>query len=108
MYLASRFGRRPRSQRHIAGLRRRISSVAARRLSLEPLEDRRLLSIELFGVPTWDAQGPESLTSSTGVRVPGNHVSGAIQAIAVHPQNAEVVYVGTVNGGAWRETERRL
>ncbi|MGB4858167.1 MAG: hypothetical protein WBP11_02460, partial [Dokdonella sp.] len=33
---------------------------------------------------------------------PDNEVSGAVQAIAAHPTNANILYVGAVNGGIWR------
>jgi hypothetical protein len=35
----------------------------------------------------------------------GNPVAGAIQAIAVDPNNANTLYVGTVNGGVWKTTQ---
>jgi photosystem II stability/assembly factor-like uncharacterized protein len=34
-----------------------------------------------------------------------NPVTGAIQAIAVDPHNANTVYVGAVNGGVWKTTQ---
>ncbi|MFC1858440.1 hypothetical protein ACFL9U_10530, partial [Thermodesulfobacteriota bacterium] len=34
--------------------------------------------------------------------LPGNPVAGAITAIAIHPINARIVYIGTANGGVWR------
>jgi hypothetical protein len=33
---------------------------------------------------------------------PNNEVSGAIHAVVAHPTDANVMYVGTVNGGIWR------
>ena len=33
---------------------------------------------------------------------PDNEVTGAIQAIAAHPSNANILYIGAVNGGIWR------
>ncbi len=35
---------------------------------------------------------------------PNNQAAGAIQAVAPHPANADVIYVGTVNGGIWKTT----
>ena len=35
---------------------------------------------------------------------PNNDVSGAISAIAASPTNADVVYIGSVNGGVWKST----
>jgi hypothetical protein len=50
----------------------------------------------------WVSRGPAP-TQSAQVRVPpDNEVCGAIHALAVHPTNADVIYVGAVNGGVWR------
>jgi hypothetical protein len=50
----------------------------------------------------WQGFGP-SPTVSAQVRVPpDNEVTGAIHRLAVHPTNANIIYVGTVNGGIWR------
>ena len=31
-----------------------------------------------------------------------NEVAGAIQAVAAHPTNPNILYVGTANGGIWK------
>ncbi len=52
----------------------------------------------------WTSRGPAP-TQSAQVRVPpDNEVCGAIHAIAAHPTNADILYVGAVNGGVWRTT----
>ncbi len=52
----------------------------------------------------WVSRGPAP-TQSAQVRVPpDNEVCGAIHAIAAHPSNADILYVGAVNGGIWRTT----
>lgn len=54
------------------------------------------------GGGTWLALGP-SPTQSAQVDVPpDDEVTGAIQAIAAHPTNADILYIGAVNGGIWR------
>ena len=70
--------------------------------TLEPLESRLLLSVELVGVPDWVDQGPETILNGTSVIGTTNPVTGAVQSIAVNPNNAQQIYVGTVNGGIWR------
>ncbi len=74
------------------------------RLSFEPLEDRRLLSLSLFGVPDWVEQGPGPTTGGQVNLGGGNPVSGAIEAVAPHPTDANTIYVAAVNGGVWRTT----
>jgi hypothetical protein len=80
--------------------------------SLEPLESRLLLSVGLVGVPDWVEQGPAvSINGQTAGLAAGgdparpNPVVGAIEAIASHPSNANIIYVGTVAGGVWRTTD---
>ncbi len=57
------------------------------------------------GGNAWVARGP-SPTRGAQVRVaPDNEVTGAVQAIAAHPTNADIMYVGAVNGGIWRTAD---
>ncbi len=71
-----------------------LSSVA------EVVEERCLLSVS----SAWVAQGPGP-TINAQVAIPANDpVNGAIHTIAAHPTNADIVYVGTVNGGVWKTT----
>ena len=58
------------------------------------------------GVPQWVEQGPGPATNG-GSGVPGEVVSGAIAAVATHPANADVVFIGSTNGGIWRTTNAR-
>jgi hypothetical protein len=56
------------------------------------------------GGGAWVALGP-SPTQSAQVSVPpDNEVTGAIHAIAAHPTNASILYIGAVNGGIWKTT----
>ncbi|MEM7705433.1 MAG: Ig-like domain-containing protein [Pseudomonadota bacterium] len=58
-------------------------------------------------VGIWIPLGPAPIEAPTG----GNNVdnvgtnspaSGAIHAVAPHPTNPDIIYVGSVNGGVWR------
>src|SRR5688572_26185422 len=52
---------------------------------------------------TWTAQGPgPSLGGGTEKVTPNNEVVGAIHAVAAHPTDANILYVGGVNSGIWR------
>ena len=83
-----------------------------RRLArFESLEDRILFSADFVGIPLWESQGPApivntgsdgGLTSGNAIVAPNNPATGAVQAIAVNPNNAQQIYVATVNGGIWR------
>ena len=89
--------------RHKAAVPRR-QSLLRRALRFEVLEDRSLLSITPTGVPSWVEQGPSSEVQA-GSSVPQNNaVSGAVQSIAVNPNNTAQIIVGTVGGGVWRST----
>ena len=50
----------------------------------------------------WIDRGPAPTRSAQVNVPPNNEVCGAIQALAPHPTNANVLYIGAVNGGLWR------
>jgi hypothetical protein len=64
---------------------------------VERLEDRVTPST------AWIEQGPGPVSAPDFTSAPSTP-AGAIQAIAVDPTNANVVYVGSVNGGIWKTT----
>lgn len=51
---------------------------------------------------TWTALGPAPTQSAQLTVPPNNEVSGCIQALSLHPTNANILYIGAVNGGIWR------
>jgi subtilisin-like proprotein convertase family protein len=57
----------------------------------------------LSGSP-WVLQGPAPAFGGQVDIPPNDAVSGAIQAVAPHPTNANILYVGAVNGGVWKTT----
>jgi hypothetical protein len=63
-----------------------------------------------FGTLSWSAQGPNIIVSGAGQQTlsknitPGNPGIGAVQTIIADPTNANVVYLGSVNGGIWKTT----
>src|SRR5262249_27925213 len=65
-------------------------------------ESRLLLSADLVGVPTWTAEGPQPILNGGSVIPPNNPATGAVESVAVNPNNAQQIYVGSVNGGIWR------
>ena len=67
----------------------------------EYLEDRTLLSVS--GIPDWISAGPapELNGQTSGLTAQRNPVSGAINAIAAAPGDAQTIYVASVNGGIW-------
>src|SRR6266542_2688600 len=51
----------------------------------------------------WTAQGPGPTQNGQVEHVtPNNEVVGAIHAVAAHPTDSNLLYVGAVNGGIWR------
>jgi len=92
-------------------LRQRFARTTAKRsffrttqLRVETLEERRLLTIDLSGVASWFEQGSSPMLNASSNADPGNPASGAVEAVAVDPNNPAHVLVGTVNGGIWRTT----
>lgn len=89
--------------------RRAVGHARSRPLRFEPLEARALLTVALLNVPDWIAQGPAPAIAGQTENVPStgpgaNPVSGAIQQVVAHPTDADILYVGAVNGGVWRTT----
>jgi hypothetical protein len=77
-----------------------------RRLGLERLEDRTLLSVDLTAIPTWQAQGPGPIWYGQSLTPPqANEVVGAVQTIAVNPSNRDNVFIATANGGIWETND---
>ena len=72
-----------------------------RRLFTEQLESRHLLTAWLFQGPAPELNGQQDLVNVATADEP---VSGNVNAIAPSPTNADLVYVGAVNGGVWKTT----
>jgi uncharacterized repeat protein (TIGR01451 family) len=71
---------------------------------LETLSRRQssFIPLAVFG-GAWTAQGPGPTQNAQIENVsPNNEVVGAIQTVAPHPTNPNILYVGGVNGGIWR------
>lgn len=54
---------------------------------------------------TWRAIGPGPTNGGQTEGIsgpPSNPVAGAVHVVLPHPSNADLLYVGTVNGGVWR------
>jgi len=58
----------------------------------------------LAAPPAWVEQGPGPILNAPGVQglAGPNPAAGAINAIAADPTTADIVFVGTVNGGVWK------
>ena len=52
----------------------------------------------------WIPEGPAPIENGPAFASPNNQVAGAVQTVAAHPDNADVIYVGAVNGGIWKTT----
>ncbi|NEO37855.1 MAG: DUF4347 domain-containing protein [Moorea sp. SIOASIH] len=53
----------------------------------------------------WIAQGPSPAQNGQVENVqPNNEVAGAIHTVLAHPDDANILYIGAVNGGIWKTT----
>jgi len=50
---------------------------------------------------TWTPQGPSPVIDDLVNVPPDNGVVGAIHVVIPHPESADILYVGAVNGGVW-------
>jgi predicted outer membrane repeat protein len=55
-----------------------------------------------FACLKWFPQGPGLTTNGDCNISPDHPTSGGVSAIAPHPTNPDILYIGTVNGGVWR------
>jgi uncharacterized repeat protein (TIGR01451 family) len=77
---------------------------AGRNALLEASPRRQFSSINAVG-GTWTAQGPGPTRNGQVENIiPNNEVVGAIHTVAAHPTDANILYVGAVNGGVWKTT----
>jgi len=72
-----------------------------------------LATLRVNGIPDWVSQGPGPMTGGlfTGIgpdNVTGNPGTGAIDAIAVDPNEIIRVFVATVGGGVWQNSDRMV
>jgi len=85
-----------------AGSPRRVPPALRRKPIFETLESRILLSVDLVGIPDWIELGPGPMQSAQVNVPPGDFATGAVESIAINPNNTAQIYLGTVNGGVWR------
>ena len=74
-------------------------------LRCEQLEDRVVPAITLVpssGPPAWIEQGSQPMLNSNTNAAPGNPATGAVEGIAIDPNNPARMFLATVNGGIWR------
>jgi photosystem II stability/assembly factor-like uncharacterized protein len=50
----------------------------------------------------WQRQGPQPTTRGQVEKIVDREVVGAVQALAAHPVDANILYAAAVNGGIWR------
>ena len=60
------------------------------------------LALSAHGQQSWVPEGPRPNTRGQVENIDDGEVVGAADAIAVHPANPDIVFLGTVNGGIWR------
>ncbi len=87
------------------------ASVLSDAEPVDPAEQRPAVAPPLRpsarGAASWQALGPAPTQSGQVAVPPGNEVCGAVQAIAAHPGNADIIYIGAVNGGIWKTQNAR-
>lgn len=52
----------------------------------------------------WIQQGSSPIKNGQVEGIYGKEVAGAVQCVTPHPNNANIIYIGAVNGGIWRTT----
>ncbi|HRD73895.1 MAG TPA: hypothetical protein PK027_02475 [Aquimonas sp.] len=52
--------------------------------------------------PAWEALGPGPSHGGQVENITNREVVGAVNSVAAHPSNADILFIGAVNGGIWR------
>lgn len=55
----------------------------------------------------WTSQGPRPGTEGQSEGVTDREIVGAVNAVAPHSSDADVLYIGAVNGGVWKTEDAR-
>src|SRR3954451_8656371 len=76
----------------------RAARNRARRALMEPLEERTVFAVD------WSNVGPSTIENGQVQNLGNNQVAGAVQAIAPYFNNADIIYIGTTNGGVFKTT----
>ena len=79
----------------------------ARPLRFEPLEDRVTPTFIQSGIPFWLESGPFQAAEGGVTGISGavpNPTSGAVEEVAPHPTDPNILFAAGVNGGVWRTT----
>lgn len=72
-------------------------------LLLRDRTDSSPLTVAAGGPPlVWVPNGPGPNTQGQVENITNREVVGAVHAVAPHPANANILYIGAVNGGIWR------
>jgi hypothetical protein len=53
----------------------------------------------------WTAQGPAPAQNGQVENITNREVVGAIHTVVAHPANANILYVGSTNGGVWKSID---
>lgn len=78
----------------------RIAAIA----QLEQQQQREARARSEAALATWTEIGPNPIPNAQVGTPPSTTASGRTIAIAVHPTNPDIVYVGTAQGGLYRST----
>ena len=86
----------------------RTSDCAGRTLGLAFLS--LITACGLFYIPgaapqedrLWENIGPRVITNGSVAGITDGEVVGAVNSVALHPTDADRMFIGAVNGGVWR------
>ncbi|MDB5386640.1 MAG: sodium/calcium exchanger 1, partial [Planctomycetaceae bacterium] len=87
-----------RRTRTVANRRTIHGMPSSSRSTVERLEDRALLTT------AWVSQGPAIVLGGQSEGITNTPVDGAVHAVAADSTNADILYVGSANGGIWKTT----
>jgi hypothetical protein len=64
-----------------------------------------ILRLDFAAAQTWVPLGPGPNTGGQVEGIANNEVVGAVNALALHPADKKIAYIGSVNGGIWKTND---
>lgn len=85
-----------------------LNAAATHRDRMSPTRFAKPSGMSKLSTPTWTFVGPKNLSVSAPPMAGPSPTAGRVNAVAWHPTDPNILYVGAAGGGLWRSTDAGL